>query len=225
MKPKQKEENTKHINTGDVVFIAGRRLRKIGERHGELAKEEHKPERKIFKKPKKRIPKPKVPDHKKPFRDKQVLLELHKEELKKKITPAEKYFRGGMNKFKIDYQFQKGLIAGDQFMIADFYVPKLHMIVEIDGGYHETYKQQLRDDFKDKYYNERHFNVLRIKNEEVFTFDYSELAKSIAQKKLTPYMEVRVKKPDTTFEDISSHWKKINDKIKNKKPAIKSKKK
>jgi len=71
--------------------------------------------------------------------------------------------------------FQKAFIWGNSFCIADFYLPKPNRtVIEVDGEYHETEKQQRRDYIKDKYYVSRGFKVVRIKNSEVETFDLSQ---------------------------------------------------
>ena len=83
-------------------------------------------------------------------------------------------------------------------MIADFYIPAIKLIIEIDGGYHETSKQKARDNFKDEHYKDRGFSVIRIKNEDVISFDFSELKKSVESKKKTEYINELIRK---THED------------------------
>ena len=189
-------------------------LVKIGERHGDMAKDEFKPKNRA---PKKKPPlkNPTVknkkqsngvkkatktnkqkPKHKqtKSFQKKQQQLEIYKEGLKENATKAELYFRDKLIYYEIKHIFQKGVIDGKHFMIADFYIDRLKLIVEIDGGYHQTEEQQLRDKLKDRHYLERGFNVLRITNEEAFkSFDYLELFESYLNRRFTRYMISKIK--------------------------------
>ncbi len=54
-----------------------------------------------------------------------------------------------------------------KFFIADFYCHKLHLIVEVDGGVHES--QHEYDIVRTEFLNAKNINVIRIKNEEVFS--------------------------------------------------------
>ena len=55
-----------------------------------------------------------------------------------------------------------------KFYIADFYIKQLHLIIEIDGGYHTTIQQTNYDNDKDKRIKKQYptINILRIKNED-----------------------------------------------------------
>ena len=48
---------------------------------------------------------------------------------------------------KIDFEFQKIIYTDNKkhFFIADFYFPSKHLIVELDGEYHDNIKQQDKD--------------------------------------------------------------------------------
>jgi very-short-patch-repair endonuclease len=107
------------------------------------------------------------------IKDKQRKLYPRQRSLAKRQTEEEIIFKEYLEYYGIKYVFQKGFIAGDGFCIADFYLPEFNMVVEIDGKYHETAKQKIRDHFKDKYYAKRKMKVLRIKNEDVETFPIS----------------------------------------------------
>ena len=48
--------------------------------------------------------------------------------------------------------------------IADFYIPKLRLVVELDGAGHSKFKDRLRD----RIMRSKGLEVLRIKNEDVF---------------------------------------------------------
>lgn len=93
--------------------------------------------------------------------------------LRRNATEEEIIFKEYLEYYGIRYVFQRGFISGDNFCIADFYLPDFALVVEIDGPYHNTSKQKRRDSDKDNYYKKRHLNVLRIKNEDVEKFPIS----------------------------------------------------
>jgi very-short-patch-repair endonuclease len=170
--------------------ITSVKLKKIGERHGDQIGDEFKPQKQIVVR-KKPIEAPKSKDqwsaeHKQKQRD----LEFRKKILTIKATKYELFFERKLKLFRIKHQFQKGLIDGRHFMIADFFIPELNILVELDGGYHLTERQKIRDYMKDKHYKERKFKILRLKNEEVYDFDFVELKKSIDQKLPTDYLRL-----------------------------------
>jgi very-short-patch-repair endonuclease len=95
-------------------------------------------------------------------------------ELKGKATTSELLFREILEKNNIKFQFQKGFIAGNNFCIADFYLPKpKKIVIEIDGKYHENKSQINRDKNKDEYYKRRGFKVIHIENDKIIDFDIS----------------------------------------------------
>lgn len=52
--------------------------------------------------------------------------------------------------------------------VLDFYVPKISLAIEVDGGIHLSKNQKERDLNKDTFLNDNGIEVLRIKNEEIF---------------------------------------------------------
>jgi hypothetical protein len=73
--------------------------------------------------------------------------------LLKSPTSSELIFKKRLDEIGIKHNFQKGFIAGNNFCIADFYLPKPYkIIIEIDGDYHKSDKQIQRDKNKDSYY-------------------------------------------------------------------------
>jgi len=96
----------------------------------------------------------------------------YKKELRKKATESEKIVIEIFKRIKLKYDFQKGFykLTGKYkgyHCIVDFYIPSLHLVLEVDGGYHDTKEQMRKDWFKDKWLREkRKVNVLRIRNEE-----------------------------------------------------------
>lgn len=60
-------------------------------------------------------------------------------------TQAEKVAFANIRKLGYDVIFQKPIYTGRRLYFADIYIPKLNLIVEIDGGYHYTLKQKNKD--------------------------------------------------------------------------------
>jgi very-short-patch-repair endonuclease len=114
-------------------------------------------------------------------------------ELRQKATPSEKLFRKKLIENKILHRFQKGYMhTNSNFYIADFVIPSLKLIVEIDGGYHLNKTQKKKDKAKDIYYtNVLGFKVLRILNENVKKFDIEKI--KVLEKPVTKYAHKNVK--------------------------------
>ena len=53
------------------------------------------------------------------------------------------------------------------FYIADFYCHALHLIIEIDGGYHDTIEQKVKDDERTEHLKSNGITLIRFSNEEV----------------------------------------------------------
>lgn len=110
------------------------------------------------------------------FEQKQSTVHPRRAELKERATQSELIFKKRLDEAGIKYIFQKGFIQGDFYCIVDFYLPKpLRTCIEIDGGYHDTDEQRKKDWAKDNYLKNRKMKVVRIRNENVSTFDLSSL--------------------------------------------------
>ena len=90
--------------------------------------------------------------------------------LKKNATRAEKIVYDYLSDNDVKFIFQKGFISGSNYVIVDFYLPKPYKVcIEIDGGYHNTTKQQHRDRNRDDYLiNERGFRVYHFLNSQIY---------------------------------------------------------
>lgn len=169
------------------------KLKKIGERHGDMISDEFKPSTPEGFKPNTKQNVKAQRSKKDLYADKQRTLERRKTKLRIRATEHELFFEYNLKRLKIKHQFQKGVIDKDHFMIPDFFIPSLNMVVELDGGYHYSSKQQYRDYYKDKHYEERGFRILRMKNEDIYTFDFDELKKSVDQRTPTEYLYLFLK--------------------------------
>ena len=96
------------------------------------------------------IPIPKGPHNKKVRNN----AEGHAVEMRKNPSYLEKMMIELLDSWKVHYEFQKiiyirskgGFIK--QYYIADFYIPKTHLIIEVDGSFHK--EQTALDEFRTK---------------------------------------------------------------------------
>lgn len=68
---------------------------------------------------------------------------------------------------KIEYIHQAPFIFSGKIYFADFYLPKHHLIIELDGLYHNGIAQYDYDRFRDACFSGHRVRVLRIPNEAV----------------------------------------------------------
>ena len=85
-------------------------------------------------------------------------------ELRQKMTPEEALLWHALRTNKLDgWHFRRQQVI-DGFII-DFYCHAASLILEVDGGIHETQKQQ--DAERDAHLVSRGFRILRVTNDEV----------------------------------------------------------
>ena len=101
-----------------------------------------------------------------------------------KATKAEKAAKDYLQKKGLKFVFQKPIIANMNGYIADFYFPDTKTILEIDGGYHEDFEQRKADIKRTKDLNTEGIKVVRMKNEDVYDFNYPKEIFKKAKKKL-----------------------------------------
>lgn len=95
-------------------------------------------------------------------------------------TDSESELMMKLSECKIKYEFQKYFFTSARSCIADFYIPKYRLVIEVDGGYHSSYRQIVRDAEKDIFYMDMGLRLIRIKNEDVASFDFNgEFFKSV----------------------------------------------
>ena len=83
----------------------------------------------------------------KPYKEepKENTAEYYKHILEVNATYAERLLKTFLTG-KIDFEFQKIIYTDNKhFFIADFYIPSKNLIIELDGGYHETSEQKQKD--------------------------------------------------------------------------------
>lgn len=100
--------------------------------------------------------------------------------IKENFTPAEIRFKGILKALKIKYEFQHIVFVNEKgkFFIMDFYLPDYNVGIEIDGGYHFTHEQYLKDKERTKTILKflKIRNIIRFNNDDV-TLDQSFLNK------------------------------------------------
>ena len=99
-------------------------------------------------------------------------MQEYKDALIQRATEHEKIFMEILEYYNIEYVFQKMFISDKVSCIADFYLPKYNLVIEIDGLYHKYVKsQRIRDNIKDRFYISRGKNILRLTNEQLDSFN------------------------------------------------------
>lgn len=91
-------------------------------------------------------------------------------ELIKNSTPSEKLAKVKLKDLGVKTLFQEIVYYNKNrnFYIVDFLISSIKTVVEIDGGYHNTKEQQLKDANRTKRLNLLGYNVVRFTNKEVY---------------------------------------------------------
>lgn len=104
-----------------------------------------------------------------------------------KQTPAEKEAKRVLKELKYRFAFQKEFFySRGKFYILDFYLPLERIVIEIDGGYHNTVEQLEKDKIRTANIEKKNIKVIRFTNEVVLNTDFKPiLIKEIEKNKLT----------------------------------------
>ena len=92
-------------------------------------------------------------------------LKENAKQMRKEPTEGEKVFWEMATSGVFETKFRRQHIIGDY--IVDFVCLEKHLIVEIDGGYHQEEKQQIDDNLRSTELKNHGFAILRLCNEEV----------------------------------------------------------
>lgn len=68
----------------------------------------------------------------------------------------------------VQFIHQAPFIFSGKIYFADFFIPSKHLIIEIDGIYHEGERQSRYDRFRDECFNGHRIRVIRMPNQAVF---------------------------------------------------------
>lgn len=85
-------------------------------------------------------------------------------ELMSKTSDAEKAAYTNITRLGYEVVRQKPVNTGRKIYFADLYIPKLHCIIEIDGGYHTTGTQKRKDKNRSQGLWRLGYHVLRLSN-------------------------------------------------------------
>ena len=96
----------------------------------------------------------------------------------KRPTEAENILWSCLRNKQLGVKFRRQHIVGT--FIADFCCLESHLILELDGGYHQLPDQQVKDAERSVWLKTRGFRVIRFSNEEVI-FNTDEVINLIKQ--------------------------------------------
>jgi very-short-patch-repair endonuclease len=92
-------------------------------------------------------------------------LRERRRELRKNSNTAERVFWNEVRGGKLGTKFKRQNSIGGY--IADFYCQKAKLIIELDGGIHDSEEAIEYDKIRDKYFEGLGYTILRYKNEDV----------------------------------------------------------
>ena len=94
-------------------------------------------------------------------------LKKYSRQLRKDVTDAEKLLWSKMRGTQLKgFQVYRQKPIGR--FVGDFYCPKAHLIIELDGGQHYSEEMRSRDGLRDKYMESLGLRVLRFSDREIF---------------------------------------------------------
>ena len=93
------------------------------------------------------------------------LLKEYAKSNREEMTESEKVLWNALRDNIQGYRFRRQHAIGQY--IADFVCLPARLVIEVDGGYHQSPEQQERDNIRTNYLKEKGFHVVRFSNEEV----------------------------------------------------------
>ena len=93
------------------------------------------------------------------------------------MTPAEDRLWQELKGNKTGVHFRRQHVIG--MYIADFVSLKNRLVIEVDGEYHQTAEQQLADQYRTDYLQQKGYRVIRFTNHQVLTDTESVMSKII----------------------------------------------
>lgn len=96
------------------------------------------------------------------------IAEDYRQQKIKEQTKEETVTKAVLKSLKIPFDFQKIFYNIETFYIVDFYLPDYNVVIEVDGGYHNTKIQKEKDAKREKFirrYNKVKY-IARIRNED-----------------------------------------------------------
>ena len=93
------------------------------------------------------------------------LLKEHARRMRNNPTEAEDFLWRQLKGKGLNTSFKQQCVILDY--IADFYFPSANLIIEVDGGYHQTDEQQTLDEIREEKLKKQGYRILRFTNEQV----------------------------------------------------------
>ena len=93
------------------------------------------------------------------------LLKEHARRMRNNPTEAEDFLWRQLKGKGLNTSFKRQCVILDY--IADFYSPSANLIIEVDGGYHQTDEQQTLDEIREEKLKKQGYRILRFTNEQV----------------------------------------------------------
>ena len=143
-----------------------------------------------------------------------------KNNMLRRKTKSEILFAQKLTSFGVEFKEQWGFLRKESFYVADFYIPSLKAVVEIDGGYHTLPEQICRDLEKDLFYRKLKLRVVRIKNKDVPNYRMSDLLNAINEEITAAKNTIKPKvnmPPTNSIKTIKKKWKPKKRKISKRK--------
>lgn len=103
------------------------------------------------------------------------ILKMLAKDKRNHMTEAESVLWSFLKSKSLGVRFRRQHPIGEY--IPDFVCLRKRLIVEVDGAYHFVYEQQISDEERTKYLNERGFAVVRFTNDEILSDIESVIAK------------------------------------------------
>lgn len=105
---------------------------------------------------------------------------------RRKPTPAELHLKKELQRKGIIFRSQRPI----DYYIVDFLIFMKAIVIEVDGGYHFTQEQRIKDQVRQRYIENKGFEVIRVTNKQVFDNDLE-------------YMYSRIRtKPDINYKKM-----------------------
>lgn len=118
---------------------------------------------------------------KKKFKSKKQVANQYADELRGRLTKAEKYFKKLLIQVGINFKTQKIVYKEKGFYISDFFIQSKNLHIELDGGYHNTPEQMEKDKERDEFLTKSGYLVWRMTNDDAFLLTVDTLRDKLAE--------------------------------------------
>jgi very-short-patch-repair endonuclease len=107
--------------------------------------------------------------------DRSKLARKRAAELRKNRTVHEQLVQLLLDDLHIKYKFQYPIFNEWYFLIADFYIPRYKLLIEVDGNQHKEYKKYAQEEKRKVWLTGMGYKILRIDNIDVFKLKKKDL--------------------------------------------------